>query len=273
MSELEELLDEDIRLLVKQLANPDDIDRAALRVSASTIARRWIADGQLAKLGHELGKVPTLPALDTKVHVAQIEKDGGFQFYTSGGAGLNGLPLNTFYAHGADREKSDEHRLQIPKEKNFALSKFKSRKCTFLGGHFLKTEDVIRFVANKTGGAHFDTTRDKFAEKLAEKARRFFLLGSDPHDQPVDHNGPYVYVPGMPPGLWDFTHIETLSIAQSLCNVKFDAEYFVKYRNLDEPADSPHQGILLGIRHAKFYSTDKVPQSGWITPPNDRNRE
>ena len=117
MSELEELLDEDIRLLVKQLANPDDIDRAALRVSASTVARRWLVDGQLAVLGHELGKVPTLPALDTKPHVTQIEKDGGFRFYTSGGAGLNGLPLNSFYAHREDRENADQHRLPIPKEK------------------------------------------------------------------------------------------------------------------------------------------------------------
>ena len=167
MSELETLLDEDINLLIKHLTHPEKIDRAALRVSASTIARRWIVDRQLATLGHELGLVPTLPAIATDAHTKIIQRDSKCRFYSAGGAGVSGLPINSLYAHAHDRIDDSVSRLPVPGMKQYTLSKFRARKSVFFSGHFLSVEEVVRFVANKTGGAHFDSKRDKFVDQKA----------------------------------------------------------------------------------------------------------
>ncbi|MEE4118756.1 MAG: hypothetical protein V2I65_07060 [Paracoccaceae bacterium] len=242
-------------------------------MTASAITRKWLIEKRLGHVGKDLAAAAKLRALDSANHVSCIEKDGRFIFYCSGGAALDGRPLNSFYHHISGANDDGSARLPIPKLKNYTLSKFLARRCAYFRGYWITTEDVIRYVANKTGGVHYDTRRDKHREQVIDAARKHFLLGNSPDLQPEDHSGPFVYNPYLPSGLWDFSQIEMLAVAQTLCNVRFGGERFLRYRNLDnrDPAGDFEDDILLGIRNVGIEEEPDSANDQWLIPSNMSN--
>lgn len=215
--ELTEQLEEDLQFLANQLHAEGPLPLANIRLAASGICRKWLIEKHLVKLFHRLELQLTLPALDTSPHIDFINRDGGFDFYTSGGVSIDGRPINSIYAHKDPRpQKVTQSILAVPEIKLFTASKFLSRKCTYVQQTWITSEDILRFVANKSGGIHFDKRRDKHIEKRIERASQALWLGDTPPEPWPNKLEIYLQLPKLTNAHWNCTHIEMLSIAQSL---------------------------------------------------------
>lgn len=241
---LAKMLEDDLELLSRQLSSDGPLPLSNIRVTASVVCRKWLIERNLARLFHELRAHPTLLALDTSEHVSVINKNGRFNFYTSGGVSIDGRPLNSIYAHRDQRPPHINSLLAVPKLKHYTVSKFLSRKCTYIEGVWITSEDVIRYVANKEGGVHFDTKRDKFVERSIDRAKEALWIGSDVPDPWPDQLEVFLQVRKPTGAAWNCTHIEMLSVAQGLLNLHCNGSPVVISINQGEKTWAPLQSFI-----------------------------
>ncbi|MEK9212857.1 hypothetical protein [Sphingomonas sp. 2378] len=137
---------------------------AAIRASVSL---RFLSDGALSQLGHDLGQSIAIPAPD----LADIEIEQVLTF-ACGGYVLAGVEICPHYLYRFSGENSPirahferqiktspaQHRLV-----EHRLSKFMLQPCLAILGTTFTREAVVRYVANKCGGAHHHDDPGGFA--------------------------------------------------------------------------------------------------------------
>jgi hypothetical protein len=144
----------------------------------------------------------------------------------SGGIMMDGIPIKGYYA--SDEPFSGTP--QIPTTSmdyvDVSPSKFLSSKRIYFDGTWFTTEHVIRFMANKFGGVHFDKRRTEPWQSKLETASGFFTVGN-PNNltkrQLIETTSPkhniHLVLPKEVGHLWTCLDIELLAIAQSLGNI------------------------------------------------------
>ncbi|WP_411361151.1 hypothetical protein [Pseudidiomarina sp. YC-516-91] len=164
--ELDITIYEDIRHLTNLLNTPDT-KNADIRNSVH-ILRRLLIHNDLQKSANSRKFELVIDAPDVKPFV-KATRYGLLEFYQAGGANVLGV-----YVSGSMVAKGQSHRLnRIMRDHHpensvpLKIGSFLRQQCFSLKGEFVTREDVIKYVANKAGNAHFDRKgRDTVIDKI-----------------------------------------------------------------------------------------------------------
>lgn len=153
--ELDITIYEDLAHLAK-LWDTSDTKNADIRNSVH-ILRRLLIYGDLQKSANSRKFELVIDAPDLKPYI-KASRYGLVEFYQAGGANVLGV-----YVSGSMVSKGQSHRLgRIMKEHHpdkvvqLNIQSFLRQQCFSFKGEFVTREDVIKYVANKAGNAHFD---------------------------------------------------------------------------------------------------------------------
>ena len=158
-----------------------DIDDSSLR-RTSTVLRSLLIDNQLMKVANIIGEEinimsPCISKYDDWIN------DPSIVFYQSGGAKYKGMEIQFFRklnrAKSPEEIKSDYEigKSFIGKNYPVKLSLFMKQISFIINGVKINREEVIKYIVNKRGGAHYDSTRntDKAGSK-GELEEKYALL-------------------------------------------------------------------------------------------------
>lgn len=168
-NELIKIVAEDLEYLANDWSQ--DIDDPSLR-RASPVLRSLLIDGQLMKVVNMLNEeisvmAPLISKYEDELH------DSSVVFYQSGGAKYKGIEV-MFVKEKNIAMSPAEIKAEYEKQKNIIgqnyplkLSKFMKQISFLVKGIKINREEVIKYIANKRGGAHFDSSRktDKAGSK------------------------------------------------------------------------------------------------------------
>lgn len=174
----------------------DDIAPARLR-NDSAILRKLLIHGDLARAWRDSGRQgePRVTAPDLKHYLGDFDRKK-IVLAQAGGATYRGLTLAlNMVVEGAVSPGAHYPEGESP-FKELPLSRFVDGPTIVAGGVAVKRSDLIKYVANKMGGAHFDETR---------KATDMAFKALDGLPQQIVWNGA---------GDFDIRHYEMLAIGQ-----------------------------------------------------------
>jgi hypothetical protein len=181
--ELEQIVEEDLAYL-SSLIHQDTITNAELRRS-SVVMRRLVCEDQLQRVASARRHEIAIAIPEARALIRSIESDGRVVFYQLGGYRALGIDINCFII---------EHRgqtLNRPYDPNVTfvaplktykrqpvfmvraaqeLPEGQSRITTIAG--IVTRESVIKYVAHKTGGVHYDKKRTSKDDELLDIVRK-----------------------------------------------------------------------------------------------------
>ena len=160
-----------------------DIDDASLRRS-SPVLRSLLIEGYLMRVVNMLNEqvMVMTPLISMK---EDLLNDPSIIFYQAGGAKYKGMEVQ-FLSQGnralspEEIKKSyEEQKELIGKNHPIKLTKFMKQVSFMINGIKINREEVIKYIANKRGGAHYDGSRnDKKPGSKGDLERKFILLDS-----------------------------------------------------------------------------------------------
>lgn len=188
-----------------------DIDDASLR-RTSPILRSLLIEGQLLKISRMLNvdikiMAPKISYFENDLDVSDVI------FYQSGGAKYKGKQVS-FTTQTNKVLSPEEIKLNYEKERKLIdksypvkLQKFMKQVSFIIEGTKINREEVIKYIANKKGGAHYDKNRtSKKSGSKGDLEKKFILLDTAfKHITVADKNSVYY---------------ELLSIGQRIVNSK-----------------------------------------------------
>jgi hypothetical protein len=226
MENLVRQFQEDATTLVETLVTTGPLRPSKVRAVASSVVRKWLIDGHINQLSRVVGETLTLPVVGTDKAVVEIAADPQIRFFMAGGVALDGEPLRGMYLSDAPFMG------QVPISREglatvmLKPSQYLKSPRIYFDGQWFTAEQVIRFVANKHGGVHLDSSRDQEWQNILERASRFFLIGNPDHleeRQIIEKSSPehevLVVLPRERGVVWTCLEIELLSAAQALVSV------------------------------------------------------
>lgn len=150
-----------------------EIDDVSLRRS-SNILRSLLVHSNLQKVASYMGEVIYVNAPEI-VNYRRILNDPTLRFYQCGGASYRGLTVGCFanYSRAFTDEELREMSKPSPKEPGgyeVRLGRFLRHPSFVVSGLRIDRLAVISYVANKLGGAHYDSNRS------SEKDRKYVAL-------------------------------------------------------------------------------------------------
>ena len=179
-----EIAHSDLRFLREEWDN--QVDDHSLRRS-SPILRRFLVENDLHRVwklagfpSQALVRASTLePILQTiPAHRITFASAGGASYK---GAQLRGALMVNFVMSEAQVKKLAE---SPPPDREYRLLDFSSDTCVIALGKRLSRSQVVKYVANKLGGAHYDTRRghrkDDAAFSLLDKVEAQVMLLEKP---------------------------------------------------------------------------------------------
>jgi len=140
-----------------------DIDDASLR-RTSPVLRSLLIEGHLAKISQACGKDLRImaPVINRVIPEAELKEATYFQ---AGGAKFKGMEVQSMsFVERAftDQERKfryERGRKAIGKSYPVKLGVFLRQVSFAVNGVLINREEVIKYVANKLGGAHYDNNR------------------------------------------------------------------------------------------------------------------
>lgn len=139
------------------------VDEQSLRRS-SGVLRNLLIEDWFAKAWRALGQPgqPDIEAVDLESAIAGYDVRR-INFASAGGGESQGMTIAgaLFYEGAVPAEALN--RSSHPPMRTFRLSKFREATSLVIAGQRIKRGDVVKFVANKLGGAHFDRRRKQSA--------------------------------------------------------------------------------------------------------------
>lgn len=236
MSALKAQFEEDTRALVQFLNRRDPLPPSHVRIVACAIVRKWLIDNQIAALSREVGCTFTLPILDTSKIAQAIASGASVSFFMAGGVIMDGVPIRGFYFSEEPFEGSPKIPIDSMNYMDLPPKKFLKARRVYHMGEWFTTEQIIRFIANKYGGVHFDPTRDKLWQRNLENASEFFTVGNPNNlreSKVIETTSPkhkvLLVLPKEAGHLWTCLDIELLAVAQSLINIRCNGVPLIEF--------------------------------------------
>lgn len=222
---LQQHLEEDLATLLDILVQPGPLSPRHVRSVGSPIVRKWLVDGTLNRLAHEMGVKFELPAYDTSTVFAELPQKPDVNFFLAAGINLGGVPIRSMYASSTPFAGVSPISVETPISL-YSPGKFLGSKRIFFEGHSFSAEKIITFVANKHGGVHFNSGRDKDWQEHLERAAKYMTFGnpnSEKESRLIELGEPgalcLIVIPNEVGNVWSCLEIEMLSAAQALLNV------------------------------------------------------
>lgn len=190
----------------------------------------------LNRLAFESAVKFELPAYDTTEVFLALPNYPEINFFLAGGIHLGGEPVRSIYASRLPYSGKSP----IPAETSIALytpGKYLGSKRISFEGHSFSAEQIISFVANKHGGVHLDSVREKQWQGHLERAASYMTFGNPNNEKKTgvvelgDVGGPcMIVIPKEKGNLWSCLEIEMLSAAQALLNVHINGQPLVVWK-------------------------------------------
>jgi hypothetical protein len=141
---------------------------------------------------------------------------------------FNGVPVCGIYNSALPFEGRPQIPVDVMRDKELKVSAFLTQKRLFFEGSLYSCSDIIKFTANKLGGAHFDTKRDPQLEKL-DRASQYMKYGG-PHPSPDWDPGSEVYMVLEPDSneVLSGLHIEIVAAATSFIQIRINGAPIMK---------------------------------------------
>lgn len=157
-----------------------DIGDASLRRS-SPVLRSLLVEGRLGNVAHHVGREIRImaPAICKFITEDDVK---GVDYYQSGGAKCNGMELGSATAIyrivPAEERKVIVDRTQkyLGKSYPVKLGTYLKQMSFAIGGIPINREEVIKYVANKLGGAHYDSSRTSATHQNDTSLEQKYLL-------------------------------------------------------------------------------------------------
>jgi len=147
----------------------------------------------------------------------------------------------------------------------FTIGEFLKQRRLFFDGQFFTTEDIIKFSANKLGGAHLDFNRTVF-EKL-DRASKFMKYGGPaPSRAWAPDCERYVILEPQSFEVLSAVHIEVIAAAASLVQLHFDGAPLLSLKR--KASLTTRAKRLFGKDRGQFVMHDDV-EMPVFPPPSD----
>jgi hypothetical protein len=144
-----------------------DVSDASLRRS-SPILRRLLVESSLQRAWRDLGldRQPAIRAtsLEVKIRNFVLQK---ISFAQAGGAKHCGVVVDTLIEYGCYLPPEQASKVFGSDEpvRDFSLRKFAEGACMVVKGEVISRNTLVKYVANKLGGVHFDMSRGNGKEE------------------------------------------------------------------------------------------------------------
>jgi len=198
--EIIKVVAEDLKYLMDEW--DQEVSDTSLR-NTSTTLRRLISDDDLGKAWRLLGlaKEPIINAISLDELLGTIKLVHINQAF-AGGAVYNNIQIKDIFEYNPgvthDEIMQNYERKRNIAPKLFKLSEYRRSPCIILQGEKISRRELILYVSNKLGGAHFDPKRND----KKERERKFLLLDNYRDDYKLAGK--------------DSVYFELLSIGQSI---------------------------------------------------------
>ncbi|MFT3732848.1 MAG: hypothetical protein QM780_15745 [Hyphomicrobium sp.] len=223
------LLRSDLETLFRLIVRHQEaLDEGSIR-AASPILRRWLIEGLLDKFCRAVSRVPKLPALNNEHVVSALQNAPDVTIFLTGGVRFNGAEMSGIYSSSSPFNG----KLRVPahtmKFELFKLGAFKRQKRIYFSGRFFTCEEIIKFVANKLGGVHFDAERDE-THKAMEAAADAMTFGGPPNNVVRGKIG-QMHLMVEPSSIEPLNafHIEIIAAAASLLCLHLDGKQLIEF--------------------------------------------
>lgn len=165
---------EDIELL-GNLWQRDNVTNSELR-NSSHILRRLLIYQDLQKCANPRKHELRIETPNNKILITAA-RNKVLEFFQSGGTTILGVWFRaSTVAKGNDEKLSRLFKGFNPEDKiDLKLTSFLKQPVFYLDNSFISRADVIKYVANKAGGPHFDTKRNE-KEQIIDKIRRAVVM-------------------------------------------------------------------------------------------------
>lgn len=222
--DLKTQFEQDLEVLYEVFSGHSPLSPQKVRVVAAATVRKWLLDGQINHLAKQLEVTFELPAYDATDSFDAIARGAPITYFLVGGVQLGGTFVRSMYASSSPASPS----APLPISTQITLhkpGKFLVSKRLYHEGTAFTAEQVLSFVANKSGGVHFDPSRTALQAKL-EAAAAYMTFGNPNNEavpRVVEHAPPggpcTIVIPSERGNLWSALEIELLAAAQSLVSV------------------------------------------------------
>ncbi len=253
VEKVQEGLDQDFQTLFRLVITHDTPVLEGDVRAASVILRKWISDGWISKLGNALGASVTLPILDNEESFNALSTMQSVEYFLTGGIRFNGKAVRGIYYSSDEPElvlpllKIDRMRMKLTKPGGVC-----NQKRLYFKGEIFTCDEIIKFMANKLGGAHFNFSRDA-KSGLLEEASKFMTFGG-PRTKITKEPPGELYLEMEPNGteIQSGLSIEVIAAAASLLNVHFDGKPYLEFEK--EPSGLLKK-LMNRLRRKRFNPT------------------
>jgi len=221
-------LEEDVLAFQSLLATNSILPAAAVRIVTASVLRKWLLDGWLNKLGVGLGISFTFPSLDTSVILRELEDHPEIEYFLSGGVWLGGHLFQGVYSSSCEYIGTPPISIDKMTWSNLSAKELLRSKKIYFRGEWFSVEKIIRHMAHKIGGVHFDTSRKHLWEIGLDEAAAYLEFGNPDFSSEmelVDYgNCMKIVFPRETGQVWNCIYVEMLATAGSFCNVLVNGE-------------------------------------------------
>lgn len=137
----------------------DEIDDASLR-RGSVVLRRLLINHDLQRAWTSLGMgVPlTIEAVSLRMVLKSVAIKNIY-FASAGGAKYKGATVARFFMAKGSAPLQRSGSSSAPSKEIFGIKQFLRSPCLIVKGQEVQRGELVEYVANKMGGAHFDSER------------------------------------------------------------------------------------------------------------------
>lgn len=186
----------------------------------STLLRRWLIDGDLARLLRDAGSTASFDVQSNELAQAYASSSQALRYYVTAGIMVGGRPTLHIYdsvlrPEKLDREFMREGRRDLP------LSKFLSQPRLLHAGRWFTTRQILTFAANKLGGNHLDFAR--VGEWAALNAANSYMRFGGPElSEPPAGAELYLVIEPASDDIVGAVHLEVIAAASSFVQMRIN---------------------------------------------------
>lgn len=189
---------------------------------ASVILRKWLLQGLLGRLCNTARIEASVYVLDNSAALAELQNQPSINYFLTGGVKFNGAPFSGTYKSSLPYEGKHLIPVATMPERELKISEFLAQKRLFFEGTYFSCEDIIKFTANKAGGAHFDKRMDPHFEKLARAAQYMKYGGPEPSARWDPGCEIYMVLEPNSTEILSALHVEIIAAATSFVQLHFN---------------------------------------------------